>query len=199
MRCNCVIPKQNKRQGAKYAVMGRARSVLVCTSGIAAVIGYHFHRLHSIDRPPTAFRSLLTPGSTWGLYRRHLDVPARDLSSTVNALLNSRPYALELYLSGAPAFNAATTDMTREGSAVGNLVCEARPSDHEVVFRYKHADIDFRMYVAVPPTALEGGAPVHRDLLCGFVDYSKDFTQEIGSRVYLRFLTEATARYLEKA
>ena len=176
-----------------------ARIFLFTTTLTVGATTLHYSRIRSVEETsyPPIFRKLITPRSTHGLYKRHLDRPIlpmhasstssqSTLTSLSHALFSSKPYQLELYLS-----KTAPKDLPLiPGNSLGYLKVESVPSEREAILRYEYPGIDFRLYLAVP----EGD----RDVLLGFVDYSGDFTQDWGSRVYTPMLLESSARGLEK-
>ncbi|TPX70346.1 hypothetical protein SpCBS45565_g01752 [Spizellomyces sp. 'palustris'] len=188
-----------RRTTALYFAIG-------ATIGVA--VASHYRHIRAVPSPPDNFRSLLTAGSTWGLYRRRLDrpivlspeptssaLPTSDSSASpktslqllVKSILTSTPYKLELALSSpseSPSEFALCT-----GNAFGYLTLESLPSNNEAIFHYEYPGIDFRMYISTPTP---------RDIMLGFVDYSESLTQDVGSRVYTRMLCESAARMLEK-
>ncbi|KAJ3162772.1 hypothetical protein HDU86_003746 [Geranomyces michiganensis] len=177
--------------------MSRHLPALVTVS-LPVLAVYHFHRTHSLPaaRQPPNFVSLSSsdPKAASALYARHLDVPIPSLTHAANAVFASTPYALELALSNAPLYNPREARMTILGEKWGNLTVESRPSEDEVIYRYKAEGIDFQMYIA-SPMLIDGAG--RRDILVGFVDKTGDWTRNLGSRVYLRVLCEAAARKLD--
>ncbi|KNC98791.1 uncharacterized protein SPPG_05768 [Spizellomyces punctatus DAOM BR117] len=186
----------------------RTTALYFAIGATIGVVANHYRHIRSVPNPPDNFRSLVTAGSTWGLYHRRLDRPIvlspepttsalhssdsspspnTSLNLLVKSILTSTPYKLELALS-SPSESSSEFDLCT-GSKIGYLSLESLPSSNEAIFHYEYPGIDFRMYISTPTP---------RDILLGFVDYSGSLTQDVGSRVYTRMLCESAARMLEK-
>ncbi|KAJ3179512.1 hypothetical protein HDU85_004785 [Gaertneriomyces sp. JEL0708] len=188
-------------------------AIFVGTTAVTFGLISHYYRVRPITcNEPTNFTSLIIPRSTHRLYKRHLDtpipssqalpaslpktsasddtLPSTRLQNVVHALLTSRAYRFELWLTDIPLIQAQEY-VPKLHSRLGNLTLVSLPSPNEAIFHYVQPTegIDYKLYVATP---------TDRDILCGVVDYSGDWVQDLGARVWVAMVVEGTARAVEK-
>ncbi|KAJ3209836.1 hypothetical protein HDU67_005878 [Dinochytrium kinnereticum] len=131
------------------------------------------------------------PPPTWGYYQRNLD--RHYLQKSTNPLLQfvrgvfaSSAYSLERNLSNTLKDPGAFEMRTEE--QFGNLRLVEMPHENEVFFRYEHRGFDFLLYFGV----------FQRSVSMGFIELSGDALEDLGSRIYTRFLVEGGARGMMK-
>ncbi|KAI9007084.1 hypothetical protein BC832DRAFT_427769 [Gaertneriomyces semiglobifer] len=190
-------------------------AIFVGTTAVTVGLISHYYRVRPITcNEPSNFTSLIIPRSTHRLYKRHLDtpipssqfqalpaslpkhlasedtLPSTCLQNVVHALLTSRAYRFELWLTDIPLTQAQEYVPTLH-SRLGNLTLVSLPSPNEAIFHYLEPKegINYKMYVATP---------TERDILCGVVDYSGDWVQDLGARVWVAMVVEGTARAVER-
>jgi hypothetical protein len=177
----------------------------------ASYIFYRHSRIHPVTSlRPLSFQSLTTNQSSQKLYERHLDRPlprtsksnqaiSAGLASFLQAFFTSKPYQFELLVSEAKEdVHTLHFDQLQIGQKIGNLCVESIPSPDEIIFNYKlpgldlglfkTADFNYKMYFATPN---------EDHIQCGFVDYSDDWTQVLGSRLFMQLTMESAARSLD--
>ena len=187
--------------------MMRWQRTLFPTLLIASASGYlyiKYSRIKSVSPSPIAnraFESLITfrRPSSWGLYQRIMDKPLSDssentipsdaLAHACKSFFTSRPYKLELLLSGANLAEIDQLDFHRlgKGDQIGNLTVKSITTS-ELILHYTYPGFDFDMYISAEHDRLE----------CGFADYANDSIQELGARVFLPIVLESAANRLKK-
>ncbi|KAJ3115750.1 ESCRT-II subunit protein snf8 [Phlyctochytrium bullatum] len=144
------------------------------------------------DSASVAFGRKQAARPTWGYYQRSIDPTLLQSSSAdpitnfVRSVFASGPYRMERWMSGAAEDPKSV--VVKEGEKFGNVVLTHVPAPNEAIFKYEHPGFNFLLYFGV----------FQRSVAMGFIELQGDPLEDIGSRVYTRFLVEGGSRELAR-